>query len=54
MSASIWATTTSCTPRALAQVIYGALQNGLIVARLFGAPERLESAADLLMASVSE
>lgn len=42
------------TARALAQVIYGALQNGLIVARLFGAPERLESAADLLMASVSE
>jgi TetR/AcrR family transcriptional repressor of nem operon len=42
------------TARALAQVIYGALQNGLIVARLFGAPERLESAADLLIASVSE
>ncbi|MDF3836539.1 TetR/AcrR family transcriptional regulator [Cupriavidus basilensis] len=42
------------TAKAMAQVIYGALQNGLIVARLFGAPERLEAAADLLLASVSE
>ncbi|WP_420994161.1 TetR/AcrR family transcriptional regulator [Cupriavidus sp. 30B13] len=42
------------SPRALAQVIYGALQNGLVVARLFCAPERLESAAELLMASLSK
>lgn len=40
-------------PQALAQAVFGALQSGLVVARLFGAPQRIEAAADLLTASVS-
>jgi len=39
-------------PHQLAQVVYGALQNGLIAARLFGNTERLEAAADTLMGAV--
>ena len=41
-------------PQELAQVIYGALQSGLIAASLFGTPDRLEAAADLVMAAVSK
>jgi len=40
-------------PQRLAQVILGALQNGLIAARLFGTSDRVESAADTLMAAVT-
>jgi len=39
-------------PLMLAQVIYGALQNGLIAARLFGTQERLESAAETLLGAL--
>ncbi len=40
-------------PQALAQAVFGALQSGLVVARLFGAPERIEATATLLIASVT-
>lgn len=40
-------------PQSMAQAVFGALQNGLVVARLFGAPQRIEAASDLLMASVA-
>lgn len=40
-------------PKQLAQVVYGALQNGLIAARLFGNTERLEAAADTLIGAVT-
>jgi TetR/AcrR family transcriptional repressor of nem operon len=40
-------------PARLAQVIFGSLQSGLISARLFGTSERVESAADTLMAAVA-
>jgi TetR/AcrR family transcriptional repressor of nem operon len=39
-------------PRQLAQVVFGALQNGLISARLFGTPERLDAAAALLASAM--
>ncbi len=39
-------------PEMLAQVIYGALQNGLIAARLFGTQERLEAAAETLLGAL--
>jgi len=41
-------------PAQLSQVIFGALQNGLISARLFGTPERLEAAAQLLTRTIPE
>jgi TetR/AcrR family transcriptional repressor of nem operon len=41
------------SPENLAQVLFGALQNGLVAARLYGTPERLESAARVLEAAVS-
>jgi TetR/AcrR family transcriptional repressor of nem operon len=40
-------------PAQLSQVIFGALQSGLIAARLFGTPDRVEAAADTLMAAVA-
>ncbi|WP_454766228.1 TetR/AcrR family transcriptional regulator [Cupriavidus campinensis] len=39
-------------PEMLAQVIYGALQSGLIAARLFGTQERLEAAAETLLGAL--
>lgn len=39
-------------PEMLAQVIYGAVQNGLIAARLFGTQERLEAAAETLLGAL--
>ncbi len=36
-------------PAQLAEVAYGALQSGLVTARLFGTRERLEAAAALLV-----
>ena len=39
-------------PAMLAQVIYGALQSGLIAARLFGTQDRLESAAETLLGAL--
>lgn len=40
-------------PSMLAQSVFGALQNGLVTARLFGTPERLDSAIALIEAAVS-
>ncbi|WP_020206654.1 MULTISPECIES: TetR/AcrR family transcriptional regulator [Cupriavidus] len=40
-------------PQTMAQAVLGALQNGLVVARLFGAPQRIKAAADLLTVAVS-
>ncbi|SCU74971.1 TetR/AcrR family transcriptional regulator [Cupriavidus necator] len=39
-------------PQQLAQVVFGALQNGLISARLFGTPDRLNAAAALLTSAM--
>lgn len=39
-------------PQQLAQAVYGALQTGLISARLFGSPERLDAAASLLTSTM--
>ncbi len=39
-------------PRQLAQVVFGALQNGLTSARLFGTPDRLDAAAALLTSAM--
>ncbi|KUE89201.1 TetR family transcriptional regulator [Cupriavidus necator] len=39
-------------PQQLAQVVFGALQNGLISARLFGTPDRLDAAAALLTSAM--
>ncbi|AQV97606.1 TetR family transcriptional regulator [Cupriavidus necator] len=39
-------------PQQLAQVVYGGLQNGLISARLFGTPDRLDAAAALLTSAM--
>ncbi|WP_458215307.1 TetR/AcrR family transcriptional regulator [Paracidovorax citrulli] len=39
------------SPEALAQILFAALQNGQVSARLFGSPERLEPAAQLLLAA---
>ncbi|MNN49984.1 hypothetical protein D3C81_1645460 [compost metagenome] len=36
------------SPQQLAQVVFGALQNGLISARLFGTTDRLDAAAAML------
>ncbi|TWG85434.1 TetR family transcriptional regulator [Cupriavidus gilardii J11] len=41
------------TAEALAKVLFGALQNGLVSARLFGQTDRVEPAAGLLLAAVS-
>lgn len=41
------------TAQALAQVLFGALQNGLVSARLFRQTDRVEPAAGLLLAAVS-
>lgn len=40
-------------PARLAQVVFGSLQSGLISARLFGTSDRVESAADTLLAAVA-
>lgn len=40
-------------PKAIAQAVFATLQNGLIASRLFGTPERLDAADELLMASVA-
>ncbi|WP_423198815.1 MULTISPECIES: TetR/AcrR family transcriptional regulator [unclassified Cupriavidus] len=40
-------------PAMLAQVVYGALQSGLISARLFGTQERVESAAQTLLGALT-
>ncbi len=40
-------------PATLAKVIYGALQSGLVASRLFGTPDRMEAAAETLIAAVS-
>ncbi|MGH8788656.1 MAG: TetR/AcrR family transcriptional regulator [Cupriavidus necator] len=40
-------------PARLAQVVFGSLQSGLIAARLFGTSDRVEAAADTLMAAVA-
>lgn len=40
------------SPQQLAQVVFGALQNGLISARLFGTPDRLDAAAALLASAM--
>lgn len=39
-------------PQQLAQVVFGALQNGLTSARLFGTPDRLDAAAALLTSAM--
>lgn len=43
----------SLPAQTMARAVFGALQSGLVVARLFGAPQRIEAASDLLMASVA-
>ncbi|RZT39495.1 TetR/AcrR family transcriptional regulator [Cupriavidus agavae] len=39
-------------PAALATVLYGAIQNGIITARMSGSKDRLDAAADMLMGAV--
>ncbi|MWL89228.1 TetR/AcrR family transcriptional regulator [Cupriavidus sp. SW-Y-13] len=39
-------------PMALASVLYGAIQNGIITARMSGSTDRLDAAADMLMGAV--
>ncbi|MGO4332273.1 TetR/AcrR family transcriptional regulator [Cupriavidus sp. 2TAF22] len=46
-------TAAAISAQSMAQAVLGALQSGLVVARLFGAPQRIEAAADLLTASVA-
>ncbi|MGO4307685.1 TetR/AcrR family transcriptional regulator [Cupriavidus sp. RAF12] len=41
-------------PQALAKVLYGAIQNGLITARMSGSTDRLDAAADMLLGAVSD
>ncbi|WP_342051181.1 MULTISPECIES: TetR/AcrR family transcriptional regulator [unclassified Cupriavidus] len=40
-------------PEALAKVIYGAVQNGVITARMSGSNDRFEAASDMLIGAVS-
>ncbi|NYI01751.1 TetR/AcrR family transcriptional regulator [Cupriavidus plantarum] len=40
-------------PEALAKVIYGAVQNGVITARMSGSNDRFEAACDMLIGAVS-
>jgi len=40
-------------PQALAKVLYGAIQNGIITARMSRTNDRLEAAADMLLGAVS-
>lgn len=40
-------------PPALAKVLYGAIQNGIITARMSGSTDRLDAAADMLVGAVS-
>lgn len=40
-------------PTALAKVLYGAIQNGIITARMSGLTDRLDAAADMLLGAVS-
>lgn len=39
-------------PPALAKVLYGAIQNGIITARMSGSSDRLDAAADMLLGAV--
>ncbi len=39
-------------PQALAKVLYGAIQNGIITGRMSGSPDRLDAAADMLLGAV--
>lgn len=39
-------------PQALAKVLYGAIQNGIITARMSGSTDRLDAAADMLLGAV--
>ncbi|GJG97936.1 TetR/AcrR family transcriptional regulator [Cupriavidus pauculus] len=39
-------------PQALAKVLYGAIQNGIITARMSGSSDRLDAAADMLLGAV--
>ncbi|AZG16591.1 TetR/AcrR family transcriptional regulator [Cupriavidus pauculus] len=39
-------------PPALAKVLYGAIQNGIITARMSGSTDRLDAAADMLLGAV--
>lgn len=41
-------------PQALAKVLYGAIQNGIITARMSGTTDRLDAAADMLLGAVSD
>lgn len=40
-------------PQAFAKVLYGAIQNGMITARLSGSSDRLDAAADMLLGAVA-
>lgn len=39
-------------PQMLAKVLYGAIQNGIITARMSGSTDRLDAAADMLLGAV--
>ncbi|MFJ5382343.1 TetR/AcrR family transcriptional regulator [Cupriavidus sp. CER94] len=39
-------------PQLLAKVLYGAIQNGIITARMSGSSDRLDAAADMLLGAV--
>lgn len=39
-------------PQLLAKVLYGAIQNGIITARMSGSTDRLDAAADMLLGAV--
>lgn len=39
-------------PQVLAKVLYGAIQNGIITARMSGSSDRLDAAADMLLGAV--
>jgi TetR/AcrR family transcriptional repressor of nem operon len=40
-------------PSAFAKVLYGAIQNGMITARMSGSSDRLDAAADMLLGAVA-
>ncbi|MNS72679.1 putative DNA-binding transcriptional regulator [compost metagenome] len=41
-------------PPAFAKVLYGAIQNGIITARMSGSSDRLDAAADMLLGAVAD
>lgn len=46
--------TLPASPGAIAQVLYGALQNSVVTTRLFGAPERLDAACNAVRTALAE